>query len=719
MDELKKGIKTQVAAEFNTPLSLANDIVIGNTINTEFFREEIPFGLLYNQIDNLIISAGTQRQRENVSMKIISELVKSKIPSIIFDLRGNYSKLINMFSKTQFYHDFHYFKLGQSFNIELLRSGIKNDPNNLEYLDYISEVIGCVRKLTDKEIQSVKDFFSKVQMDSTSLTLDLEMKNKWDKNYIDKYIASIFTEYTQQTKNTISAIGIGEGNINSKDFLKKEKTIIIDLSNLHLPLSLFAMFVLISRIIHYIQEDRDFTPKLLVMPYVEYFFDKMYLEKFVKPFIIDKFLDPLKENGFGFMFLVNEINKLHPTFFDYIQNFLTLKTVHPNDLKVLKNLLNLQEMQGRGYYTNTRKNTYQIDFLKQLNEDSAIVLRNDLDQPFPVKIDIDFVATEITPNYTKLSDYMKEFGYNFQKTEEQILNSIKKTIFEKDFQEFKFLLEEIINFLRALNQIDTIGNIYEHKVKEQLLKFIRKKLIAKGYKREQISKIRNELFQLLISHRYLIENHPKEAAGSDSIRTSYSVGPQFIRAITDHYESQSNFNNQIDFRLPKINSVDIIGKTPKKKKLIEYFAPTGKDQQKKQALRNINEKDNKSRRVLGKLIGAFLINETIRAGNILNRNKYKDTILKVRDILSKFLYKLYKTEFNENSNIKISSDILVKAVDYLIESNVIPFDRQELYDILKKITIKEVKKGELEDVARENYDILYNFTQKIIIDIAD
>jgi len=719
MDELKKGIKTQVAAEFNTPLSLQNEIIIGNTINTEFFREEIPFGLLFNQIDNLIISGGTQRQRENMSMKIISELVESKVPSIIFDLKGNYSKLINKFSKTQFYHDFHYFKLGQSFNIELLSSGIKNDPNNLEYLDYISEVVGCVRKLTDKEILSVKDLFSKVQMDFTSLTLDIEMNNKWERNYIEKYIASIFKEYTQQTKNSISAIGIEEGNITSRDFLKREKTIIFDLSNLRLPLNLFAMFVLISRIIHYTQEERDYTPKLLVIPYVEYFFDKIYLEKWVKPYIIDKFLEPLRENGFGFMFLVNEINKLHPTFFDYIQNFIALKTVNPTDLKVLKNLLNLQEMQGQGYYTNTRKNTYQIDFLKQLKEDGAVVLRNDLDQPFPVKIDIDSVATILTPNYTNLSDYMKEFGYDFQKTEEQILNSIKKTIFEKDFQEFQYLLEEIISFLRTLNQIDTIGNIYEHKVKEQLLKFIRKKLIAKGYKREQINNVRNDLFRLLISHRYLVENHPREAAGSQSIRSSYSVGRQFARALKDYYDSQSDFNNQIDFRLLETNKVDINENTTKKKEQIEYFVPPGKNQQKKQALRNINEKVNKSKRVLGKSIGAFLINGTIRAGNNLNRNQYKDTILKVRDILSRFLYKLYNTEFNENSKMKISSDILIKAADYLIESNVIPFERQELYNILKKIDIKELRKGELENVARENYDILYNFTQKIIIKIAD
>ncbi len=720
MNELKKGIKTQVAAEFNSPLSLKNEILIGNTINTEFFREEIPFGLLFNQINNLIISGGTHRQREDISLKIIIELVKNKIPSIIFDFNGKYSRLIDIFSKTQFYHDFYYFKLGQSFNIELLNSGIKNDPNNLEYLDYICEVIGCVRKLNDKEIQTVRDLISKVPMDSKSITMDMEMEDKCkkNKNYNEKYIASIFNDYTHQTKNTISAIGIVEGNINSNDFLKDAKTVIIDMSILRPPFNLFAMFVLISRIIHYTHEGGDYIPKLLAMPNVEYFFDKFYLDKFVKPYTIDRFLDPLKEKGFGFMFLVNEVNKLHPTSFDYIQNFMALKTVQPADLMVLKNLLNLQEI-GQGYYTKSRKNTYHIDFLKQLRDNNAIVSRDDIYQPFPVKIDIDSLTAIAAPKYSELSEYMKRFGYNFQKTEEQILNSVKKTIFEKDFHEYLFLLDDIINFLRALNRIDTIGNIYEYKVKEQLFKFIHKKLVAKGYKRKQISKIRDNLFNLLISHQYLVENHPREAGGSQSMRTSYSVGHQFVKALDDHYKTQESFDHQVDLQPIEDEKIEVNKIIPKKEEIFEYFVPPDSEQNKQQVIINTNKKISNCKNILASLIGAFLVNGTIRAGKELNRNHYKDTILKVRNVLSKFLYKLYDFKFDEKSNVKIHSDVLLEAVDFIAESNIIPFKGQELYDILKKINIIEIKSGELENTAKNHYEMLYDFTQKILIGVLD
>ncbi|GAG56314.1 unnamed protein product, partial [marine sediment metagenome] len=144
MDELKKSIKTQVAAEFNTPLNLQNQIIVGNTINTEFCREEIPFGFKLNQVRNLLINGGTNSQRDNIAMKIISELVKGEIPSIIFDFKGNYSKIINSFSKTQFKNNFHYFKLGQSFQISLLKSDIKNNLDNTKYLDYVYECLGMV-----------------------------------------------------------------------------------------------------------------------------------------------------------------------------------------------------------------------------------------------------------------------------------------------------------------------------------------------------------------------------------------------------------------------------------------------------------------------------------------------------------------------------------------------------------------------------------------------
>ena len=42
--EFKKGIDTKIAAEFNAPLPQENYIVIGHSINTEFYEKEIKLG---------------------------------------------------------------------------------------------------------------------------------------------------------------------------------------------------------------------------------------------------------------------------------------------------------------------------------------------------------------------------------------------------------------------------------------------------------------------------------------------------------------------------------------------------------------------------------------------------------------------------------------------------------------------------------------------------
>jgi hypothetical protein len=65
-NEFKKGVETRIAAEFNSPLDIQNDIVIGNTINTEFLEEEIPAGFTIDQVKNLLITNGTAKDRENI-----------------------------------------------------------------------------------------------------------------------------------------------------------------------------------------------------------------------------------------------------------------------------------------------------------------------------------------------------------------------------------------------------------------------------------------------------------------------------------------------------------------------------------------------------------------------------------------------------------------------------------------------------------------------------
>ena len=46
------------------------------------------------------------------------------------------------------------------------------------------------------------------------------------------------------------------------------------------------------------------------------------------------------------------------------------------------------------------------------------------------------------------------------------------------------------------------------------------------------------MFEILVKHRYLIESHPRRASGSESLQTSFAVGPHYDEALQAYYEAQ-------------------------------------------------------------------------------------------------------------------------------------------------------------------------------------
>ncbi len=118
-----------------------------------------------------------------------------------------------------------------------------------------------------------------------------------------------------------------------------------------------------------------------------------------------------------------------------------------------------------------------------------------------------------------------------------------------------------------------------------------------------------------------------------------------------------------------------------------------------------------------KLVGGFLISETARVRRKINNKNYKEAIMSVKSIIPEFLYKLYNPNFKIRENKRILKEDLERSIEYIVNSRVIPFSHEELYEILNEINIKECKVNELEHVAEKVYNILYNFSQKILIEL--
>ena len=159
----------------------------------------------------------------------------------------------------------------------------------------------------------------------------------------------------------------------------------------------------------------------------------------------------------------NQINYLHPNLLTYFNNLITFKAIDVRDIAVLSNFMNLQEFVGTGMYSRTRKNAYQISYLKTMKDNNVLIKRDDIEQSFPAIIDWKEVEQANKMSLDEIIDFMDKKGYNLSKTEKRILAQARETTFEREFGRYINYLNEIMNFLDSLKDIDDIGNLFKKK----------------------------------------------------------------------------------------------------------------------------------------------------------------------------------------------------------------------------------------------------------------
>ncbi|MHA1234688.1 MAG: hypothetical protein ACTSQL_06335 [Promethearchaeota archaeon] len=190
-DQFKKGVETRLAAEFNTPLQLRNEITVGSTINTEYLENEVPAGFLIEQLRNLFVTNGTITSRELLTQKIVVELVKAGYPSVIFDFTGNWSKIMRIFQGSIYESQFIYHKLGKTIVINPLRSEIPYDKNNPDYLDYMFDAYAMCFKKDERTIETFKNtILRNPDIDVSTLVLDLSTQRDWEKSSVNETLLS-------------------------------------------------------------------------------------------------------------------------------------------------------------------------------------------------------------------------------------------------------------------------------------------------------------------------------------------------------------------------------------------------------------------------------------------------------------------------------------------------------------------------------------------------
>jgi len=697
-NEFKKGLETRVAAEFNTPLHLKNDLLIGKTINTEMLENEVELGFTREQVRQLLITNGLPEQRELTTMRIVAELIPKKIPSIIFDFSGNWSKIIPLFQNTDYKDSVLLFQLGNAFSLELLSSEMDYDPENNEYLNFFYDVFALAFKEQKRTVDLLKMAVKHNQnMSLTSLELDKEMEKEYFKKNDYVNLIAILQGFIDWRKFFISHSVKHEHEINTIDFIRNDKTIIIDLSLLEeVSQKLFVSFVIVSKLIHYTKYFDDFQPKNIVIPNIDLFFDAYFIDNNANSMDygkIDKFLATLLQKGFGFIFSANQLHYLHQHVLNYMPNLISFKAADKRDIAMLKNQMNLQELHGTGYYSSKRNNTYQIDYLMNLQDQEVIIKRSDINQPFPGIIGFKEISELDILSPAEIVAYMKRQGYDLEDQEQRIIARAKQTLFEKDLGIYEEFVEDIISFLGAIRRVDNIAGLTESRLKEELLIYIRNTALKRVQGKKKITELRNSIFQILKTQGYLVEDHPRRASGGENIRTCYKIGVKYQKAIDDLYQVRGEGKSNINPNIIKNEGITEFSEmlatessSNSRDRSITTYEPV--ELESEQALDPEVLDPIKIRSALTKHFAPILYYEYFTMHKNLTYKKYEKVLKTARELLPKFLRSVYREYYSVN--YAINSEEIDKFIGKFGNIEEFPFTGDQLRQFLSSVARIEV-----------------------------
>ena len=555
----KKGIETKIAAEFNTPLHLENELPLGHTINTEFLKQEVVAGFSLDQARRLLILNGTDISQERVSLLLARNLIAQGQKVIYFDFTGTGSKLIKLLKKDSIQDNILLYNLGKTLAVDPIHSEIPHDTQNVKFLDLMLDVYALCFKKDEHTVAMFKNSLSQLStseneensMGFRTLSLTLDTQQDWKTSPAVSAILSTLEDFTEQDSVYLySKRNTSQNNPTALDFFNKDKSIIIDISSTKdLEKKCFFTWLILAKFLHYQSLYDELSPKFFMIPHIDMVFDQYFLEKNMKYGKIGKLISPLLQAGHGFICTASQAHFLHSNIFSLFQNYIAFKATDTRDISTLRNVLNLEELHGQGYYSKSRNEAYQVRYLMTMRPHEALMKRDDIYQPFPVEFDFERLKNIPNLSWKEIIIHMKKQGYDIEDAERKMFERAQETVIEKDFRQYAFLIPEIINFLEHLQTVHQIGNIYRSKIAEELKNTLYPKLSKITKDKRQLKKMREEVLSILFSHGYLIESHPRQASGGQSLRSSFQVSPKFSTVLEDYYQAKQGVPANVEFEV--------------------------------------------------------------------------------------------------------------------------------------------------------------------------
>ncbi|MEJ2251655.1 MAG: hypothetical protein P8Y97_18610 [Candidatus Lokiarchaeota archaeon] len=281
---------------------------------------------------------------------------------------------------------------------------------------------------------------------------------------------------------------------------------------------------------------------------------------------------------------------------------------------------------------------------------------------------------------------------------------MKSKLFDKDLGSLSMFTEEVIKFLSLLKKVDKIGNMYKSKLKEILMKVIYPKTSQKfSLDKHQIKQTRDNLLETLINTEYIVESHPRRAGGSQSIRTSYAVGFKFETALDDYLMA-----NKMDLSEVTSESIDI---ESGKELGLEDFLEVEPEEKTKFSEHQIEK-------ALSTVLAKNLIWNYVIMKERLDEGNFDKVLFYQRDIIRRFLRVLY-AQFKEGvDKMDVSNPEVDEAIDFLLENNILPFEKPYLESLCNLVTKEKIENKDLEIVLNENLNKVVRLINQIREHIA-
>jgi hypothetical protein len=392
-------------AEFIVPTNIPFDVgPIGQAIETEFERPEMPVGLLLqDMLKGMLVTGGTASQRFLINLRIVYEMALAEGNYLIITTSPQWRRILDLFEHAKV------FRLGTDLTINLL------DPEGVELSEYtslITQVFAQTLNLSRAGVESLTQTLLSLLTSpepQTITTLEQELEKKLVAPRETPH--GLFSTELGMVYNFLSNLGHGsasqiflETSVPFAQLLQNLTVIEVNMKN-HQQVQFVLLCVLAKVLASGIAESAP--PCMVLVDNADFLTPldpQLFKVKESEPYL-HHLLRRIREHGLGLHLNLKDPSRLPLVLLNSIQTILAHQTTAYHELRLLRDLL--QFLPDRLVHSDRRHDNYQVDYLKTLAADRFILKRVDIPNAFPVRVSrLDLSETHI-PSDQELQDRLR------------------------------------------------------------------------------------------------------------------------------------------------------------------------------------------------------------------------------------------------------------------------------------------------------------------------